>query len=176
MKVLVFDTETTNLINQKKDISDVHILQLSWILYDINENSREENDYILKVPVKIKNSSIHGITQEKSDNGYDIAEIIGIFLEDLHKCDLLVAHNLQFDINMIEIELHRLGLEDEIDQMYDKKFFDTMREGKTYLKERKFPKLQELYTKLFNTSFQNAHNALYDVKATLRCYLQITSV
>ena len=41
MKVLVFDTETTNLINQKKDISDVHILQLSWILYDINENSRE---------------------------------------------------------------------------------------------------------------------------------------
>lgn len=174
MKVLVFDTETTNLI--KKDLSDIYILQLSWILFDIDSYKQEENDYILKVPVKIKNSSIHGITQEKSDNGYDIAEIIGIFLEDVQKCDLLVAHNLQFDINMVEIELHRLGLEDEIDQMYDKKYFDTMREGKTYLKERKFPKLQELYTKLFNTSFQNAHNALYDVKATLRCYLQITSV
>jgi hypothetical protein len=39
MKVLVFDTETTNLINQKKDISDVHILQLAWILYDTETNS-----------------------------------------------------------------------------------------------------------------------------------------
>lgn len=174
MKVLVFDTETTNLL--KKDLSDIYILQLSWIIFDSETYKQEENDYILKVPVKIKNTEIHGITKEISDNGYDIGEIIDIFLEDVKKCDVLVGHNLQFDLNMVEIELNRLGLEDAIDMMYSKKYFDTMREGKLYLKERKFPKLQELYTKLFNTSFQNAHNALYDVKATLRCYLQITSV
>jgi DNA polymerase III epsilon subunit-like protein len=171
MKVLCFDTETTNLI--KKDISDVHVLQLAWILYDTETNTREENDFVFKVPVQIKNSSIHGITTEISENGYDIGEIIGIFLEDLHKCDLLVGHNLNFDINIVEIELNRLGFEDEIDQMYDKRYFDTMREGKKYLKVKKFPKLQELYTTLFNKNFKNAHNALYDVKATLRCYLKI---
>ena len=171
MRLVVVDTETTNLI--KEDISDIHILQLAWILYDTETNSCEENDFVLKVPVQIKNSSIHGITQQKSENGYAIAEIIEIFLEDLHKCDLLVGHNLQFDMHMIEIELFRLGLEDEIDMLYSKTYFDTMREGKTYLKERKYPKLQELYTKLFNKNFQNAHNALFDVKATLQCYLKI---
>jgi DNA polymerase III epsilon subunit-like protein len=171
MKVLCFDTETTNLI--KKDLTDVHILQLAWILYDTETNSCEENDFVLKVPTKIYNSSIHGITNKISENGYDIAEIIEIFLEDVKKCDLLVAHNLQFDMHMIEIELFRLGLEDEIDMLYSKSYFDTMMKGKTYLKVKKYPKLQELYTKLFNKNFQNAHNALYDVKATLQCYLKI---
>jgi DNA polymerase III epsilon subunit-like protein len=171
MKVLCFDTETTNLI--KKDLTDVHILQLAWILYDTETNSCEQNDFVLKVPVQIKNSSIHGITTEISDKGYYIEEIIGMFLEDVKKSDLLVGHNLQFDMHMIEIELFRLGLEDEIDMLYSKTYFDTMREGKTYLKERKYPKLQELYTKLFNKNFQNAHNALFDVKATLQCYLKI---
>jgi DNA polymerase III epsilon subunit-like protein len=159
MKVLVFDTETTNLIKQKKDIKSMHILQLAWVLYDTETNKQEQNNFILKVPTKIHNSSIHGITTEISDKGYYIEEIIGMFLEDVKKSDLLVGHNLQFDMHMIEIELFRLGLEDEIDMLYSKTYFDTMREGKTYLKERKYPKLQELYTKLFNKNFQNAHNA-----------------
>ena len=171
MKILVFDTETTNLI--KKDLNDVYVIQLSWILFDIDSYKQEENDYILRVPVKINNSSIHGITKNISDNGYYISEIIGIFLEDVKKCDILVGHNLQFDMNMVEIELSRLGLEDEIDMLYSKKYFDTMREGKKYLNEKKFPKLQELYKTLFKKNFENAHNALFDVKATLRCYLKI---
>jgi hypothetical protein len=70
MKVLCFDTETTNLI--KKDLTDVHILQLAWILYDTETNKQEQNDFVLKVPTKIYNSSIHGITNEISENGYDI--------------------------------------------------------------------------------------------------------
>jgi DNA polymerase III epsilon subunit-like protein len=49
-----------------------------------------------------------------------------MFLEDVKKCDLLVGHNLQFDMHMIEIELFRLGLEDEIDMLYSKSYFDTM--------------------------------------------------
>ena len=98
MKVLVFDTETTNLI--KKDLTDVYAIQLSWIIFDTDSYKQEENDYILRVPVKINNSSIHGITKNISDNGYYISEIIGIFLEDVKKCDVLVGHNLQFDMNM----------------------------------------------------------------------------
>jgi DNA polymerase III epsilon subunit-like protein len=171
MKVLVFDTETTNLI--KRDLSDVYIIQISWIVFNTETYEQEENDFVLKVPVKIKNSSIHGISKEISNNGYYINEIIDIFLEDVKKCDVLIGHNLQFDMNMVEIELRRLGLEDEIDMLYSKRYFDTMREGKKYLKEKKFPKLQELYTTLFNKKFENAHNALFDVRATLRCYLKI---
>ena len=39
----------------------------------------------------------------------------------------------------------------------------------------KFPRLEELYTKLFNETF-DAHNALEDVKATLRCALKLNEL
>ena len=37
----------------------------------------------------------------------------------------------------------------------------------------KFPKLQELYKKLFGNEFEDAHNALSDIRATLKCYLEL---
>ena len=169
MKILAFDTETTNLL--KDDLNDVHIIQLAWVLYDCASNKTEENNFILKVPVKITNSNIHGITTKQSDNGYYIGEIIDIFLDDVKHCDILVGHNLEFDLNVLELELHRLQLYSAIDLLYSKTFFDTMLHGQKFLKKSKFPKLQNLYKALFDECFENAHNALFDVKATLKCYL-----
>ncbi len=35
------------------------------------------------------------------------------------------------------------------------------------------PKLQELYQKLFGTTFDNAHDAMADVKATKKCFFEL---
>jgi hypothetical protein len=40
---------------------------------------------------------------------------------------------------------------------------------------QKFPTLIELYQKLFNETPPNMHNSLYDVYATLKCFLKIFS-
>ena len=37
----------------------------------------------------------------------------------------------------------------------------------------KYPKLGELYYKLFNKHFNNQHNAMADVEATYECYKEL---
>lgn len=172
MKILTFDTETSALLS-KDTLDSTYTVQLSWILYNTENLTQEENDFVFSIPVDINNSHIHGITKEKSNNGYEISEIIDIFMNDVKECDILVGHNLVYDLNMIELELYRLKRDNDIDLLYSKKYDDTMFLGQTYLKQHRYPKLQHLYTALFNKEFENSHNALFDVKATLRCYLKL---
>ncbi len=37
----------------------------------------------------------------------------------------------------------------------------------------KWPKLSELHFKLFNTGFEEAHNAAVDIKATAKCFWEL---
>ena len=37
----------------------------------------------------------------------------------------------------------------------------------------KYPTLSELHTFLFDKSFENAHDAMEDVRATLRCFIEL---
>ena len=40
----------------------------------------------------------------------------------------------------------------------------------------KWPNLSELYKKLFNDSFSEAHNASADVEATTRCFFELIRI
>ena len=173
MKVLVFDTECTSLLSKTGDNDNFHILQLSYIVYDTITKVSEETDFILKSPVKILNSDIHGITDEMSAMGYDFSEIVNIFLEDVENVDLIIAHNLNFDLNALELELYRLEMDDDIDKLFEKPFYCTMKMGIGVISPR-YPKLCDLYFYYFNKKFENAHNAIFDVRATIACYLKLT--
>ena len=183
MIVLVFDTETTGLIHKNIEISPEtietlpYILQLSWILYDTQSGKQTEKDVILTCPIPIPSEStkVHGITNKISENGYDISEIIDIFLDDVRECDVLVGHNIGFDLNMLEIELYRLDRDEDSNILFDKVVFDTMLEAKNVLKlpgkhGYKFPTLAECHMNFFEFMFNDAHNALGDVRATLAIY------
>ena len=172
MKILVVDTETTELLN-KKTKDTCRIVQLSWILYDTISEQKEENDFILNTHCEILNSHIHGITTKQSRNGYEFSEIINIFFEDIEKCDLLVGHNIKYDLNALEIELARENMDDKINILYKKKYYDTMYNSLKFSLNNKFLKLSELYFLFFHENFENAHNALEDVRATLKCYLKL---
>lgn len=37
----------------------------------------------------------------------------------------------------------------------------------------KWPKLSELYSKLFNSSFEESHNAEVDINATAKCFWEL---
>ena len=183
MIVLVFDTETTGLIHKNIEISPEtietlpFILQLAWILYDTQTGKQTEKDVILTCPTPIPTEStkVHGITNKISENGYDISEIIDIFLDDVKECDVLVGHNIGFDLNMLEIELYRLDRDSDSDMLFNKVIFDTMLEAKNVLKlpgkrGYKFPTLAECHMNFFEFMFNDAHNALGDVRATLAIY------
>jgi len=126
-------------------------------------------------------TAIHGITTEHAlEVGEPFARIADHFVHDCMIADIIIGHNIYFDSSIIKANILRMGMpnwyNDIVEPAMDKtkrrctmmktiKFVDAKFENG---RGGKFPKLEELYFKLFAEDFP-AHNALEDVKATLRC-------
>jgi DNA polymerase III epsilon subunit-like protein len=207
MRLLVFDTETTGL-PQSKFISPStlhqwpYIVQFSYIIYDTSLNDIiQSRDYVIKLPESIliseESSKIHGITNEISQqDGVYINDVLSEFFYFLRGVDLLIGHNIEFDINMIKIELLRIIDKNSLTQeqikfyKYELHFLINFKNisctlkdsikfcniqlidknGKSFLK---YPKLIELHEKLFNKSPTNLHNSFNDILVTLRCFMKL---
>ena len=125
MKIIVFDTETTNLMPEYNGLlssipSDQldkfpHIIQFSSILYSL-ENQKVETitDAIIKIPEHVEvtpqNTNIHGITKENTrEKGVSIETTIENFMTEYELTDLLVGHNILFDKKIVCIEIIRIA-------------------------------------------------------------------
>ena len=206
MRVLVFDTETTGLPKTKIINPDTlhlwpHIVQFSYLIYDTELNDIiKTNDNIVQVKedVNIPEDSIkfHGITNEISrEKGIPLETILTYFFNHLSNVDLLVGHNVSFDINMVKVELMRMiysNLTEDVKDAFKynlhhftnfKNICCTLQDsielcniqaftklGKPYLK---FPQLIELHDKLFETKPNHLHNSLNDILITLRCFAKM---
>ena len=206
MRVLVFDTETTGLPKTKLMTEEAlplwpYIVQFSYLIYDTDENAIVKiRDSIVKIPMMIHISEectgIHGITNDHcSSQGIPLEELFHDFSSDFQEVDLVVAHNLSFDLNMVKIELMRIiqSFQGAITRerslfisflktvQESNKYYCTMQESidlcdiKAMTKKGnkefvKFPKLVELHQKLFYSTPKNLHNSLNDILVCLRCY------
>ena len=208
MKIIIFDTETTGLPKCRQSlVTDTeewpHIVQFSYIIYDLSTNKLEKvEDFIIKLAEEIEipeeSSKIHGITKEISnEKGILIKDVINQFIKDITGCQLLVAHNLEFDMNMLIVELIRMNrsaelLEDDLaidlnNSAYEKitniKKYCTMKEtekkcnikavSKTGKEYTKYPTLGELHYYLFRSYPKNLHNSLNDILICLRCFYML---
>jgi len=207
MLVLIFDTETTGLpqtktINQQTLGKWPHIVQFSYIIFDTELNEIvSSKDYIIKqkegIVIPEDSIKIHGISNEISQEKGDHIEIIlKEFFYYLREVDLIVAHNISFDRDMIMVELLRIIYS----RAYPKQHIDayksdlhflqnltniycTLQEGvelcnikaiDKYGREYvKWPKLSELHQKLFKTIPNNLHNSFIDILVTLRCFMKL---
>ena len=199
--VLLFDTETTGLVPNNLPhlglMTDEllktypYITQLSVIVYDLYDKKIVSyyNTYI-NIPQDVVISQqiiqLTGVTREKCNDGVNIIKALNIFYDIYQKCDIVVAHNMQFDSKMIRIECRRHYKKIPYIKM-TKMFYNTevnhahvyctMLEGKMYCSLNKIPRLQELYELLFEEDFENyevpLHNSLVDTLVCLRCYLKI---
>jgi DNA polymerase III epsilon subunit-like protein len=208
MRILVFDTETTGLPKSKIISPDTlnqwpHIVQFSFVIYDT-----ELNDIVVAIDniVKLTDTGIvisedsiklHGITHEISPTkGVKLSKLLHMFCSYLKNVDVLVGHNVSFDINLVKIEILRLIYSSHISDDKIIKYknnlhvltnftnvYCTMQNtielcgikltdkfGKEY---NKFPKLMELHQKLFNSVPNNLHNSFNDILITLRCYVKM---
>jgi len=210
MKILIFDTETTGL-PKSKIISPYnlnewpYIVQFSFIVYDSSLNIiTEMYDKIIKLPENIiipqEAINIHKVTNEMSQSSKTtLQDALKEFFYNLKMVDMLVGHNIEFDTNVLRVELMRLiHHDDEIrdDTKLLKKYkenlfllqtfentFCTLKEtiqfcniqafnklGRPYIK---YPKLSELHEKLFHTTPNSLHNSIVDVLVTLRCFVKM---
>ena len=185
---VIFDTETTGIppkgSHWEKDFMQFpYIVQLSWKRSD----QVHVNDYIINNGVDIPEAAtaVHGITQERVDaSNHTFFEVVSFFLHDCKHADHIIAHNGYFDISITKANILRdYGrgslFEKALERLHKDKRIDTMMKTIKFCsipfangKGTKWPKLEELYFKLFNESFP-AHNAKEDVLATERCYLEL---
>ena len=198
MKVLVFDTETSGLPEKDASIYDKskwpYIVQLSYILYDLSNNSSLlKNNYIKldeSVTISQESFNIHNISREiLNAQGIHIVQALKEFNECLKLCDIVVGHNISFDKRLIFVECFRHNVTQYFtefinNQKIHKSEFCTMKNtaqfcnlerlSKTYQVYNKMPKLSELYLILFPNEPlpTNLHNSLIDVAITLRCYVK----
>jgi DNA polymerase III epsilon subunit-like protein len=178
-RVLCLDTETTGLPPKgaaPNPETYPHIVQWSFVLVDTDAETVQEHDFILKVQGPIPTTDIHGITEGRSTQcGYSFRDVYAIFEVCLSLAELIVGHNLEFDLNMINAECMRNGLP----TLPPMNQFCTMRRGKELCNiiapqgYVKFPKLAELYERLFKQTPSNLHNSLTDVYACLRCFYSL---
>ena len=201
MRVLVFDTETSGLPAMRGLVPNMgnldyfpRIMQFSFVVY----NARTGNiircaDNIVKIPehvkINLKSIELHGITREMSlERGIDAMTAIQEFMEYAKSCSYIVAHNLEFDWNMILVEMMRMSKSNAIEDFYKlkNKKFCTMQESvdlcniqkicnRTKESYTKYPTLSELYETLFGKSpnQEKLHNSLYDVLICLKCFCKL---
>lgn len=177
---LVFDTETTGLppyaMGRKGYISPKHfvewnncrVVQLAWMVVNDTHEIVATRDFLIRprdFTIPEESTRIHGITQEKAcSEGVSIKEALRAFLEDLPKVDVLVAHNIDFDIHVVLAELYRAKMDTQ--SLLRLPTYCTMKEGST--RYEKWCKLGELYEKYFHQKPDIVqHRACNDV---MLCY------
>ena len=181
---LFFDTETTGMPNNyKAPSSDTNnwprLVQLAWILADEEGNRIHTGNFIIKPEdfvIPIDATKVHGITTQRAkEEGISLAEAIEQFKTDMDVATFIVGHNIEFDKKIVGAEMIRLGMKDELEK---KKSYCTMQSSIDFCKipdkyGYKYPKLQELYRKLFGKNFEDAHNAMSDIEATEKCFWEL---
>ena len=177
-KYLFFDTETTGIPNDYKAPCTntdnwPRLVQLGWLLTDAAGRILSEGNHIVRpdgFEIPKAASDVHGITTEFAlENGKPLLDVIFAFGADLNQADCVVGHNLDYDLHIVGAEYVRLGYDSRI--MFARPTLCTMQATIQFCNipgrfGPKWPKLMELYTKLFGQEFDGAHDAMADIVAT----------
>ena len=176
---IVFDTETTGKADFKlppEHPSQPRMVQLGAILLNEELETVGELNCIIKpvgFTISDEVAAIHGITQAKAEK-YGVSEhgVLLLFREWLLTAKCLVAHNIQFDGIVLgrAMAVHEL----KVDRMPEP--YCTMKSSMNICRlpgfsgQFKWPKLEEAHMTLVGTGFENAHDAMADVRACAREY------
>jgi DNA polymerase-3 subunit epsilon len=197
MKVLIFDTETTDLpADQNAPISDSskwpYIIQLSFMVFDTKTKEiLEYSDNIIQLDTTVEISpasiAIHQITAQRSQTeGIPIKQALTHLADNMSEADVIVGHNILFDKRMLMVEFTRNKMKNSLyknglpipEYCTMKRTTDVCKIPTTNKKTgeiyNKYPTLTELHTHLFCRKPRGTHNAIADVMICLRCYIMLT--
>ncbi len=200
MSLLFYDTETTGLPKDWKGrISDVdnwpRVIQLAWHVADFEGKKLKAREVLIKpdgwtIPDGSdgKDASFwitHGFnTAISTKDGVPMSEVLMEFMTDLEGCQYIISHNMEFDYKVLGAEMYRLGMRSarqavkictkEASTDFCKIPFPGRRDTRPWVKKNyKWPKLEELYVKLFGQDFENKHQASGDVQALRDCFFEL---
>lgn len=175
-KVVCFDTETTAQVN-------AYAVSIALILYNIETEEVEQTYYTLLNPlvdISFGAMEVHGITEADVKDERKFSQVANDITAIFEQADLLVGHNVEFDLKVIEKEYERINAVNPV--MYTP-YFDTMKMSKATVGARdinnkvKDPRLEEA-VEFFNIPQPTAayHNALVDTEMCLEVFKSLLLV
>lgn len=183
---MLFDTETTGLpLRWDAPMHDLEnwprVIQLAWIITDETGKLESSNKYLIKPDGwSVPNEDFwirHGYSTEKCEReGIPMTEALWHFLIDYEYADLMVAHNMNYDRNVLGAEMIRYNRKasKNIKAICTKELgTGVVKIPGRYEGSYKWPKLEELYRFLFQKDFDGSHDALNDVMATSECFFEL---
>lgn len=202
LRILLLDTETNGLPRNRHAPPSTPdnwpaILQLSWATYILADDGRtltqeSTRDLGLALPDddiwNAESAAIHGISEEEARTGTPARIALQEFQTVLHKCQVVVAHNLAFDKPILRAAAHREGLRDfwptiasgrlmEFCTMEGTRDLLRLPSGHEKATRWKAPRLNELHTWLFGHPFDisgaTLHNSASDVRCLASCLMAL---
>lgn len=127
MVYLFFDTETTGLPKRydapSSDLENwsCRLVQLSWLMEDDSKTLLSQGDLIIKpdgFEIPKQASDVHGITTEMAlEKGVDLKKAVYYFLGACKMADIIVGHNVNYDMHVVGAELIRIWGKDYIENL-----------------------------------------------------------
>jgi DNA polymerase-3 subunit alpha len=181
----VFDIETAGFPKYRNSppfktysYDTARVIEIGYVVISPTGETIKEVSHLIKYSdvIDIPNSHIHGISNEMVNvYGISIYEMFDELIVDLQCVDTIVAHNLEFDHNVLLSEVYRnyKNYKNLLGLLYSKELQCTMQIGKKYMPNLKYPKLVELNTLLFQEEWNQTHRALDDALICAKCYVKL---
>lgn len=182
MKALIFDTETTGMVQFRRppeDPSQPDLIQLGMLLVDCRDWKAYAKHSLLVqlapgVTIDPGAKEAHGISEEDCER-FGVAPIVAcsLFNQACMQADIIVAHNLSFDASIMKTALYRIGNKphrlDGRQQVCTKEATtDVLKLPGKY--GYKWPTLAEAYLHYTGEEIEGAHDALVDTEACLQVF------
>lgn len=156
-EVIVFDVETTGTDRRRDQVIEL------CVQFGVDDGSPSRIWRIRpSVSIHPGAQAVHGITMEDLAGCPRFAEVVDDIRRVFDSAQVWVGYNLEFDIGMLQAELHRLG--QPLLDLRGKKIIDAFR-----LWQQCEPRsLQHAHLRFVGGAFAEAHSAAADVAATGR--------
>ena len=185
--LLFFDTETTGLPQDSNALVTnlkhwPRLVQVAWLVSDEKGAEISRHNFIIKPEGFIIPKDavrLHGITTERAiQEGVPIIDVLKKFSDSINQVDILIAHNIGFDLKVVGAEFVRKNIKSNL---FEKTKICTMIASTNYCQipgsyGYKWPTLEELHWKLFKSKVKVTHNAPEDVKLCANCFFELKRI
>lgn len=171
MRHLVFDLESTGLI--ANSLQPLHKQPIALEFFGlVLDNEYKEHSSLHQLfnpgkPISPTITKITGIDDAKVADAPKFADACSDIEKLIASVDVVVAHNLSYDMSVVDFEFQRIGKKVK----WPSRRICTV-EATEALKGYRLS-LGALYQELFNEEFKDAHRAENDVRALARCYIEL---